>query len=286
MNHPLFNQQIWEKAWEQDPNTSLKRMKEVGFPTYESQGFSKWAKAYNETSFSMQGQKRSARIMKWIEQQVSSFEGMSILDIGAASGVFSIPFAEEGAQMTAVEPSKELADMLKNNASTYSVKISIINKPFEEITLEPVASFDLVFASMCPAITDWTAVKKAMSFAKKYFYLSMMAGPKRNDLMEEILYALGIENEPVHSSDMAYLLHLLYLEGYTYQSLIEKHEQKTMMQLEEIISQLPTWFRDYGIDADSNLMAEVEKYLRDSSKKERIVLTGGKFGKVLVHLEN
>ncbi|WKA56544.1 class I SAM-dependent methyltransferase [Planococcus shixiaomingii] len=286
MNHLLFNQQIWEKAWEQDPNTSLKRMKKAGLPTYESQGFSKWAKAYNETSFSMQGQNRSARIMKWIEQQVSSFEGMSILDIGAASGVFSIPFAQKGARVTAVEPSKELTDMLKNNASTHSVEISILNKPFEAIADKPTASFDLVFASMCPAITDWTAAQKAMSFAKKYFYSSMMAGPKRNYLMEEILSALGIENEPVHSSDMAYLLHLLYLEGYTYQSLIEKHEQTTMMRLEEIISQLPTWFRDYGIDADSDLMAKAEKYLRDSSKKEWSVLTGGKFGKVLVYLDN
>ena len=32
--------------------------------------------------------------MSWIENQTGAFKNLSILDVGAASGVFSIPFAK------------------------------------------------------------------------------------------------------------------------------------------------------------------------------------------------
>lgn len=49
--------------------------------------------------------------MNWIEQQTGRFSNLSVLDIGASSGVFSIPFTKEGAKVTALEPSPILHDM-------------------------------------------------------------------------------------------------------------------------------------------------------------------------------
>ena len=57
--------------------------------------------------------------MNWIEQQTGRFSNLSVLDVGAASGVFSVPFAKEGAKVTALEPSPILHDMLKDNANHY-----------------------------------------------------------------------------------------------------------------------------------------------------------------------
>ncbi|WP_057915907.1 class I SAM-dependent methyltransferase [Peribacillus muralis] len=286
MNELLFNKQVWEDAWDNDPNASLKQMKQAGIGSYQSKGFSKWAKAYNESSFSVEGRERSERIIKWIENQVLSFQEMSTLDIGAASGVFSIPLAKRGAIVTALEPSTDFAEMLATNVKNHSLDISVINKSFEEMVADHKSSYDLVFASMCPAITDWQMVKKAMGLSRKYFYISMMAGPKKNYLMEEILSVIHIEKKICNSSDMAYLLHLLYLEGYAYQSLIENHKKVTVMSIEDIVVRLTEWFIDYGINADSVLLNKAESYLRQSYGNEIPVTTGGKFGKVLVHFEN
>lgn len=43
--------------------------------------------------------------------------------------------------------------MLENNAANYSVQVEIIRKTFEEIVINK--SYDLVFASMCPAMKNW-----------------------------------------------------------------------------------------------------------------------------------
>ncbi|GJM70018.1 hypothetical protein HMSSN036_22340 [Paenibacillus macerans] len=55
------------------------------------------AKSFNEQAFSEEGRQRARRIMNWLEGQGVTFKDNSILDIGAASGGFTVPFAERGA---------------------------------------------------------------------------------------------------------------------------------------------------------------------------------------------
>ena len=76
--------------------------------------------------------------MNWIEQQTGRFSNLSVLD-GAASGVFSVPFAKEGAKVTALEPSPILHDMLKDNAN-HCVTLKTLNQSFEDAQLEELAA--------------------------------------------------------------------------------------------------------------------------------------------------
>lgn len=62
--------------------------------------------------------------MGWIENQGVDFAGLSILDIGAASGIFTIPFAEKGASVTAVEPSELLVSLMKETIPSSLESIS------------------------------------------------------------------------------------------------------------------------------------------------------------------
>ena len=279
----IFNQQYWEKAWRDDPNTSLKKMKKAGLGSFQSEGFTTWAKKFDTSSFNNEGVKRTERIIKWIESQIDSVEGLSVLDIGAASGVFSIPFAKRGAIVSSLEPSPLLSSMLKMNANNHSVDVNIINQPFEEFKPANSERFDFVFASMCPAITDWDTVKKALSLSNKYFYVSLMAGPKENQLIGELLSALNLKGENT-SSDMYYLLQLLYLNNYTYQSLIERHQKTVNMSIDEVVNSLETWFVDYNIVLNNDQKDEAVNYLTRTYGEKVPVTTGGKFGKVLVHL--
>ena len=81
-------------------------MKRAGLGDPSAPGFEKWAENFNKNFY------QKKRIMNWIEQQTGRFSNLSVLD-GAASGVFSVPFAKEGAKVTALEPSPILHDMLK-----------------------------------------------------------------------------------------------------------------------------------------------------------------------------
>ncbi|SEN12312.1 methyltransferase, FkbM family [Paenisporosarcina quisquiliarum] len=287
MEKNLFKHQVWKSAWDNDPNTSLRIMQRLGQGNFQTEEFKKWAISYDKNSFSHEGRQRSNRILTWIEDQVVSFKDLSVLDIGAASGVFSIPFAEKGANVTAIEPSPELSIMLEKNSMNYSVQVNIIQKPFEEISTDKHnQSYDLVFASMCPAMKDWEMVEKALSFAKKFCYISMMAGPKENHLMDELLPIIDLEPREIGSSDMAYLLQLLYVNGYSYQTLIEKQMKTIKIDIDSAVDNLTEWFIEYGIPVEEKLLKKSEKYLRETYEDEISLKMGGRFGKVLVHLDD
>lgn len=287
MEKNLFKHQVWKSAWDNDPNTSLRIMQRLGQGNFQTEEFKKWAISYDKNSFSHEGRQRSNRILTWIEDQVVSFKDLSVLDIGAASGVFSIPFAEKGANVTAIEPSPELSIMLEKNSMNYSVQVNIIQKPFEEISTDKNnQSYDLVFASMCPAMKDWEMVEKALSFAKKFCYISMMAGPKENHLMDELLPIIDLEPREIGSSDMAYLLQLLYVDGYSYQTLIEKQMKTIKIDIDSAVDNLTEWFIEYGIPVEEKLLKKSEKYLRETYEDEISLKMGGRFGKVLVHLDD
>lgn len=287
MEKNLFKHQVWKSAWDNDPNTSLRIMQRLGQGNFQTEEFKKWAISYDKNSFSHEGRQRSNRILTWIEDQVVSFKDLSVLDIGAASGVFSIPFAEKGANVTAIEPSPELSIMLEKNSMNYSVQVNIIQKPFEEISTDKNnQSYDLVFASMCPAMKDWEMVEKALSFAKKFCYISMMAGPKENHLMDELLPIIDLEPREIGSSDMAYLLQLLYVNGYSYQTLIEKQMKTIKIDIDSAVDNLTEWFIEYGIPVEEKLLKKSEEYLRETYEDEISLKMGGRFGKVLVHLDD
>ncbi|MCH4395619.1 methyltransferase domain-containing protein [Staphylococcus haemolyticus] len=283
MTKDIFSNQYWEKAWEDDPNTQDKRMKRAGLGDPSAPGFEKWAENFNKNSFTEESQHRTKRIMNWIEQQTGRFSNLSVLDVGAASGVFSVPFAKEGAKVTALEPSPILHDMLKDNANHYGVTLKTLNQSFEDAQLEELGQHDLVFASMCPAVTTWEAVSKAIDIAQKFVYVSLFAGPKENSIVDEVVAFLDEESQPM-TADMYYLLQLLYFNDYTYETLIERHTQHNDKPIEDVMQQLPQWLKEVEVELDEQQLASVEHYLRDKYGDTIPVITGGKFGKVLIHV--
>lgn len=283
MEKDIFSNQFWEEAWENDENTQDKRMKRAGLGDPHAPGFEKWAENFNKNSFTEESQKRTKRIMDWVEKQTGSFSNLSILDVGAASGVFSIPFAKEGAKVTSLEPSPILHDMLEDNSKHYGVELEMINQSFEDVRIEELGHYDLVFASMCPAVTTWEAVNKAIDIAQKYVYVSLIAGPKENSIVDEIIAFLGVESQEM-TADMYYLLQLLYFNDYTYETLIERHTQHNDKTLDDVMQQLPQWLKEVEVELDEQQLASVEQYLQNKYGDNVPVVTGGKFGKILIHI--
>lgn len=105
MINSLFDPEVWKDAWKNDPEAGVNRMLRAGMEPAHAFDDEGKAKSFHVQAFSEEGRKRTARIMGWLQTQGVCFENASILDIGAASGGFSIPFAEQGANVTAVEPS-------------------------------------------------------------------------------------------------------------------------------------------------------------------------------------
>jgi 2-polyprenyl-3-methyl-5-hydroxy-6-metoxy-1,4-benzoquinol methylase len=184
----FFNEAIWEKAWKDHGDTVVNKIKKAGIEP--ARAFDHKARSFNEQSFNEEGRKRTTRILNWLEGQGVHFENASVLDIGAASGVFSVPFAERGAHVTAVESSPPLVEFLEGNIYKFAEdQIKIIPEPFENIDVQNRGwsqAFDLVFVSMCPVILDWESVEKVLQCARQFCYISMPAGSTEHSLVNEI----------------------------------------------------------------------------------------------------
>lgn len=288
MNH-FFDAANWEKAWKDDSNTLLNKMQKAGVNPARS--FDHKAKTFNEQSFNEEGRKRTNRIISWLEGQGIRFENASVLDVGAASGVFSVPFAERGARVTAVETSPPQIELLEDNISKFAEgQVKIVPEPFEDIDVHAKGwsqTFDLVFVSMCPVIHNWDSVEKLLHCARKFCYISMPASSPEHSLVNEI-WPL-ITGQPFHTKhmEMGYLLHLLYLKGYAYESLITRETKTKEVSREAALQEALTWLRHHRLPIDERNRTIITDYLAQAYPSGKVVIReGGRFGKVLIRLQD
>ncbi|WP_017812232.1 class I SAM-dependent methyltransferase [Paenibacillus shenyangensis] len=291
MNSSLFDPEEWKKAWINDPEAGVNRMRRSGVEPVSAFDEAARARNFHKKAFSEEGRRRSKRIMDWIETQGVSFANASILDIGAASGVFSIPFAERGALVTAVEPSVHLADLMRDSIpSDRTNHIEIVQQPFEDIDVQQQGwegKYDLVFASMCPAIFGWDRVEQAIRAASQFCYISTIAGPRELSIIDELRPVLGIPDKPVHGSDMAYITQLLHIYGYSFQALVTHEKETIRMSVEQMIRNLPGWFAFEGLPTDPDTLRKAEQYVRATYTEPLAeIQQGGRFGKVLIRLRD
>ncbi|MBN2980396.1 MULTISPECIES: class I SAM-dependent methyltransferase [Cohnella] len=285
----LFNAANWEKAWKDESDSIINRMKQKGIDPTRS--FDPKAKTFNEQSFSEEGRKRTKRIMNWLEGQGVQFENASVLDIGAASGVFSVPFAERGARVTAVETSPPLIELLEENILNFAEdQVKIVPVPFEVIDVEAEGwneAFDLVFVSMCPVIRNWGIVEKVLQCARKFCYISMPVIPGEHSLVNEIWPLITDQPRHTQLKEMGYLLHLLYLKGYAYESLITREAKTKEVSREAALQEALTWLGHHRLPVDERNRNIIAGYLEQAYPSDKVVIQeGGRFGKVLIRLQD
>ena len=74
--------------------------------------------------------------------------GQDILDLGSGTGALAIPFAKQGARVTAVDLSEGQLQAARQAAQQAGIRISFIPAPAEATGL-PDHAFDVITASMC-----------------------------------------------------------------------------------------------------------------------------------------
>ena len=289
MSEGLLNSSVWEKAWQDDPNTAVRKMWKAGIDPARS--FDTKAKTFDREVFSEEGRRRARRIISWLEDQGVVLEGAKVLDIGAASGGFAVPFAEKGAQVTAVETSPPLVAMLEaRQASLTRGSIDIVAESFEDLDLQArgwTQQFDIVFVSMCPVISDWASVQRVLSCARDFCYMSMSVGSREHSLLDEVWPLLTDRPRRSEHLEMAYLMNLLLLQGFAFHSLITREMKTTTFTKDEALAELLPLLRMFGGDEEARVRDLAEDYLERSYPSGQVtVQQGGRFGKVLVKLGN
>jgi len=130
------------------------------------------ARAYdNSLSVWKDGKNRVDRLIETDPQD-------TVLDIGSGPGVLSIPLARCVRQVTAIDPSKAMLDLLRVHQREEGLSnIRIIEGRWEEIDYLSLGQFDLVIASYSLHMKDMDRALSAMNAAaKKRVYLYWFCG--------------------------------------------------------------------------------------------------------------
>ncbi|QIR76971.1 class I SAM-dependent methyltransferase [Sulfurospirillum diekertiae] len=137
-------------------------------------------------------------IIEWIESHGISFENYSLLDIGCGTGAFSIPLAQKKAHITALDISYDMLKIVHDKSVECDVGAFITLQHDSWSTFSRAQTFDIVLASMTPAISSTYDIDCMLQATKS---LGIFVGWKRyenNTLLDLLLLA---HNAPEHYSN-------------------------------------------------------------------------------------
>jgi SAM-dependent methyltransferase len=136
--------------------------------------------------------------------------GCTVLDIGAGSGRFAIPFARVARTLTAVEPSASRARLLRENAAAQGLtNIRVVDARWENAEVQP---HDLAFCShaMYSSADLVQFVRKMEASAREACFL-VMRMPSHDGVMREL--SRRVHGEPHDSPNFWVGYNVLYDMG-------------------------------------------------------------------------
>jgi SAM-dependent methyltransferase len=141
----------------------------------------------------------------------------TVLDIGAGTGRFAIPFARVARSVTAVEPSPGMAALLRDNAAAEGLtNIRLVDAAWEDAQVEP---HDVAFCSHATyASLDLVAFVRRMERSGRVCFV-VMRMPSHDGVMREL--SGRIRGQPYDSPNFWVGYHALYDMGIYANVVIE-----------------------------------------------------------------
>jgi|GEM_PF-412839 len=140
---------------------------------------------YNDVSMSDDVQ----HVLEWCASKGIAFNHMSILDIGCGTGTVAIPLALKGAKVTAIDVSMGMLDILKEDAASLNLEHPIKTHQSDWETFNVPQTYDIVMASMTPAISNESHIDKMLDATHAMGIYIGWGSYRRNHLVDALTLA-------------------------------------------------------------------------------------------------
>jgi len=175
------------------------------------------AEEFNRKDIEEKESKDFSSILDFIEvAQGNKFA--HVLDIGCGTGFYSIQFSEISDHVTSTDISENMLDYAEKNSKTkHRSNITFVKKPWSELNLEEFQwkeKFDLVFASMTPAIDSYEDLIKMIDCGRNLYFLRGFV-ERKDSLRDELSkIILDSNNSNTNGNKMYCAFNILWNMGY------------------------------------------------------------------------
>lgn len=272
----MFTAEFWEKVWQ--VAVVEDEIEEKGNSAAES--WNRRAGSYEADT----GQERVKEALAFLDSYGVLDGKLTVLDLGCGPGVFTVALAERGHRVVAVDPAEKMLEKLESKlAASPQLKplVRLVQADWVPLRLDEYGwerHFDLVFASMTPAVRDAATLRKAMQASAGYVYLSRFAGPRLQPSVESVWSQFRDKPYYRQSLDIYYPLNWLYAGGWRPVVHFSRWEREHRQRVEEAAAAILDVLA-MRLEVDGRVAAAVEEYVgkraRDGYFAERKGATAG-----------
>lgn len=176
------------------------------------------AEEFNDTGRSADGKRRLHQVMELLVSKGFLPQGGTALDIGCGPGKYALAFAKHVGSVIGIDLSPKMIQLARENAQDAGFDhLSFDVVDWEHADLEALGwerKFDLVFASMTPAIHSKETLEKMIAACRGACFLSTFVD-RKDSVRDELRSLLGVEGgERDFGQTIYYGFNLLWLMGF------------------------------------------------------------------------
>lgn len=218
--------------------------------------------------YSRKGNNRDKKISEVIDMVRSvniDINGAEILDIGAGPGTLAIPLARMGAKVTAIDISEQMLKRLEKKAYEEDLPVKTILSSWSDIDLDVSefrGRFDIVIASMTPAISSPETFNKMMEASQNICFYSNFVNRKWDVAYDELYRMLFCENFKELWLGFHIPFMLLYTIGYRPIIKIDKDKWERDETIDDMVESVSGFFSN-SRDIDDGMKSRMRKYFEE-----------------------
>ncbi len=196
---------------------------------------------FNEKAYQEDDKKHFTQMMDLFRQHHILHKDSCILDIGCGPGKYAIAFAKEVNKVIGIDISSKMINYATENARKGRTKNATFQQYFwEHIDLKSLGwekQFDLVFASMCPGISNVEELKKMVKASRGYCFLSGFIN-KKNTFVDDTIGQIIEENvEKTRGEKIYYSFNTLWQWGYYPEIRYIEKQWENSWSIDEFVEQ-------------------------------------------------
>ncbi|PWR71323.1 class I SAM-dependent methyltransferase [Methanospirillum lacunae] len=214
--------------------------------------------------------KKNKEFFDILEEAGFTPKGATVLDIGCGPGSLSLPLAQAGAHVTALDISHGMLERLSETAEQKGLSIKTIETSWWTVDIDKLGlrnSFDLVIASKTPSIRDVESFNRMVACSRDYCYFSGFIRKDPPKIPAEVYVQILKEVPEMNSFASAFIYPFMYLYSLGIHPIVRfahrnmKYEEPWSEAAEKTIDSLKT-----RRDLSEDMKHQIQEYYKKMSK--------------------